>query len=254
MQGFTIISKEVGKAKRYKGVFVFNSFMLVFNTFIQLFIYQIFIKANQNPTLWRDTILYVCLSNVIGITCSLYRIPEFSENIFDGSYVRYSIRPIKYTSQFFFMELGESINGLLISTPLLILLLLFIRKYSYHAHIFLFFISFIFAIILSILMTNFFFSITVFTLKNSGPRALIQGISSLLSGSLIPLFFWPQKLIEYIQYLPFALIINGPIEVFLGSQNGVPIIEGQIIWIIIFIAIHYCFTEQILANQKHIGG
>lgn len=185
---------------------------------------------------------------------SIYRVPEFSHKIIDGSYAVYSIRPISYITQFSLIEFGECLNGIIIGLPLFFITILISIYNNINLYIFKTFLVTIFSIILSILMTINMYSITIFTKKNSAPRALFQGISSLLSGSLIPLLLWPEKISRLVKILPFALIINAPIEVSLGNKSVLGTVMFQLIWIFIFLVINKVFIEKVLSKQEHIGG
>ncbi|MGL5438951.1 MAG: ABC-2 family transporter protein [Filifactoraceae bacterium] len=248
-----IVKKEICKGKSFWKTYVLNSVFILMNTIIQILIYSVFFQSSGDDELWKKTVIYLLMASIVGMTSSLYRIPEFSECIYDGSFIKYSVRPIKYWVQFFLMEVGASILSVMLVIPVIILIVGFLFVNAIKIQIVKFVISLILAIILSILMTNSIYSLTQITLKNSAPRALLQGVAGLLSGSLVPLIFWPSQF-GIVKYLPFALIVNAPIEVLLGTQDIIKIAGIQSLWIGIFIVINGCFSEKILSRQQHIGG
>jgi len=65
---------------------------------------------------------------------------------------------------------------------------------------------------------------------------------------------WFSKNIQFIQYLPFASIVNTPIQLLFGSQNGNNLMLCQIIWILLFYVLDLIISEKILKFQRHIGG
>jgi ABC-2 type transport system permease protein len=42
----------------------------------------------------------------------------------------------------------------------------------------------------------------------------------LLSGQLVPLVYWPEGLRDIVVWLPFAGLVQTPVEVFLGKASG----------------------------------
>lgn len=253
MEYMRIIWTQIYKVKLFWRIYLLNFSLILANMVIQLFVLHIFIQSANSYDLWNNTVIYVMMAGVLGITSSLYRVPEFSESIYTGEFVRYSVRPMKYWIQFFFMELGESSLGILMVAPIFLFMNMYRTFHSLNLQVMLFVATFFLSMILSILFTNSIYALTQFTLKNSAPRALLQGISGLLSGSLVPLMFWPDKL-EIVKYLPFALIINGPIEVLLGRGNHWIVLLGQSIWIMFFLVVNDRLSERTLARQRHIGG
>lgn len=244
----------LNRIKHYKVLNIMNIGFIVINSLIQLVFYKMFFNEYQNNNLWSEIIIYVFFAGYLGLIMSIYRVPEFSHKISDGSYSAYSIRPISYVNQFSLMEFGESINNIIVGLPL-ILIILFISVYkNINLNILGGILVSFFSIILSIKFTITFYSLTIFTKKNNGPRALFQGITSLLSGSLVPLILWPENLSRLVKVLPFALIINSPIEVSLGNTSLLKTLVLQIIWIVFFGLINKIITEKILCKQEHIGG
>lgn len=254
MKYIAFIKANLNKIKHYKVLNILNVCFVIIGLLMQLAVYDIFINSNNNIDLWPKILVYVFLAGYLNIIMSIYRVPEFSNKITDGSYAVYSIRPISYVAQFSLIEFGESLNGMIIGLPLFLITISIAIYKNIHLYILQTLLIMIFSIILSILMTINMYSITIFTKKNSAPKALFQGLSSLLSGSLVPIILWPEKLSRMVKVLPFALIINAPIEVSLGNQSVLETVILQLIWIIIFLITNKVFIERILSKQEHIGG
>lgn len=237
--------------KNYKRMYFFAFLMIFVNVFLQLSV----IYAFQN-NIHSDfkIIIYVVFSSYISITSSIYRTPIFSDKIINGDYIVYAIRPLRYISQFIFEELSFSVSFGLIYSFIPIVCALFFLNSGIYLNYIIFLISYILSLILATEFTIFIYSLTVFTQKNSAIKALFHSVCALLSGSMIPIVFLPDAYIRIIQYLPFASIVNTPIQLLFGSQNGNNLMLCQIIWILLFYVLDLIISEKILKFQRHIGG
>jgi ABC-2 type transport system permease protein len=91
-------------------------------------------------------------------------------------------------------------------------------------------------------IVNFFLdlimaTITFWTMEIFGVQLMVQFISSLLSGSLVPLFFFPGILQQIALALPFAAIYNAPLSIYIGKVSGTGIlttIGSQAVWALVF--------------------
>jgi ABC-2 type transport system permease protein len=103
-------------------------------------------------------------------------------------------------------------------------------------------IAFVVAIVLGFIV-NFFLdlmmaTITFWTMEIFGVQLMVQFISSLLSGSLVPLYFFPAGLLQQIALAsPFAAIYNAPLSIYIGKVAGVQILGMlgfQLFWAVMF--------------------
>lgn len=244
----------LNRVKHYKALNIMNTVSIIFNSLIQVVFYKMLFNDHQNNVLWSEVLIYVFFAGYLGLIMSIYRVPEFSNKISDGSYSAYTIRPISYISQFSLIEFGESINNIIVGFPLILIVLLISIYKNIKLSILEGILVSFFSMILSIKLTIAFYALTIFTKKNNGPRAIFQGITSLLSGSLVPLILWPENALRFVKILPFALIINSPIEVSLGNASLLKTLVLQLTWITFLGLINKIITERILCKQEHIGG
>jgi ABC-2 type transport system permease protein len=66
-----------------------------------------------------------------------------------------------------------------------------------------------------------------------GPYVLGLAVSNLLSGLAIPLVFFPGALGDVLRALPFASMLQAPIDVYLGEELGgstVGVLALQAVW------------------------
>lgn len=244
----------IKKIKHFKFLYVSDTIFTIIGAILQLVVLSVYINPTINSLIWEQLLVYVFLSSYIGHVVSLFRVPEFAEKIINGNYAVYALRPVSYCTQFFFIEVGESLRGAITGVILFAISLSIIILRYQSFRILEFLLTFILSIILSTMLSITFFSLTVVTKKEQAPKAIFQCISSLLSGSLLPLILWPENLVKYLKFTPFALIINAPIEVGLGTQTFQTVFLFQLFWLFIFgLGIQF-IVEKILSHQEHIGG
>ena len=77
-------------------------------------------------------------------------------------------------------------------------------------------------------------TITFWTMEIFGVQIMVQFIASLLSGSLVPLYFFPQGWVQQLLLSsPFAALYNAPLSIWIGKYQGAQIGEAlivQLVW------------------------
>ncbi|WP_074788493.1 ABC-2 family transporter protein [Austwickia chelonae] len=106
------------------------------------------------------------------------------------------------------------------------------------------------ALAASIVVT--FYILTVFTKRDSGPRAILQGFSALLSGQLVPLAFWPASL-TWVSHQPFAYVADQPARVFIGSAAMTSVVITQMLWTAFFCLIGSIAAERHFRLREAVG-
>ncbi|WP_032120520.1 ABC-2 family transporter protein [Clostridium amazonitimonense] len=203
----------------------------------------------------KQTIIYVIISSAISNVIAVNKVPEFAQNIKNGKVLKYLIRPVNLFNQIILQEIGNCLIDLIQIIPIGIgAFCINLYFYNYVGNGLQLCVSLSLSIILSILMTNVFFSITFVTMNYSGAKALLQGVNALLSGSLVPLILWPQHLSMILKWSPFALIVDAPIQIFLGLQSFYTVLGLQIIWCIIFYLIGQVLFLKLPVHCEYAGG
>lgn len=239
------------RLSKYKKLYVVNLIFSILSCLLKIAFIKIF-SYNIQLAEYLDLITYSIATVFLSSVVSLYRIPEFSECFADGTFVKYSIRPFSYFSQLFYGEFGESLVNLIAFFPLLLISIIHMAFYNInYTNIIEFFITFLLSIVLSILVINNFYSLTVITTKNNAPRALLQGIASLVSGSLLPLYIFPEGIQKVFYLMPFAYIIGSPIQILLGKAELLNVLKNQLFWIVVLLFINICITEKIYAKLNN---
>lgn len=103
-----------------------------------------------------------------------------------------------------------------------------------------FVVSVVLAVCVSFAM-RFILNLAAFWLLDyRGVGALVSGVWTVLSGFAIPIAFFPGGLGLVAQALPFAAVIQVPIDVFLGKYGGIELLAmlaGQLGWALALLAL-----------------
>jgi len=84
-----------------------------------------------------------------------------------------------------------------------------------------------------------------------------NAVINILSGALLPLWFMPQPVLDFIKFTPFDSIFFTPVQLYLGQLNGADILFNfarQIIWIVILYFIGDIFWKRGLKKLVVQGG
>ncbi|MFB6245269.1 MAG: ABC transporter permease [Candidatus Nanohaloarchaea archaeon] len=191
-------------------------------------------------------ISYIVLAQVINSSISMGIEQWFGYKIRQGTIVNELKRPVSLFSQAYLHEVGwQSFDTLLKSVPLLVIGVAFTGleipgMYNFAA--FLISVVLSFHLMLALALST---SMLVFWTKtDSGVRFTRSTIVSFLSGVVFPLYLLPEGLKEIFYVLPFHLVVDGPINIFLMQTTGSAITDmllQQLMWIGIFFA-----TSQLL--------
>ena len=124
-------------------------------------------------------------------------------------------------------------------------------------NILMYFISSILSMILTFYY-SYFFGLLSFKITNMwGLSQIMQAITRLISGALIPLSFFPEVVGKIFNILPFSSMISTPTLIYLGKLNGLELIKGiliQVIWVLIFIAISKWIWNKLIKQLTILGG
>lgn len=89
--------------------------------------------------------------------------------------------------------------------------------------------------------------------------ALIQvkkHLIRLLSGSIIPLWFFPDWLREILEFLPFAYLYQLPLSIYIGKFDETSLVRGmlvQFVWLIILLVL-FLFLQRRVTKKVMIQG
>jgi ABC-2 type transport system permease protein len=105
---------------------------------------------------------------------------------------------------------------------------------------------------------GFLVSLTAFWLVDTrGPAQLAVLVMQFFSGAIVPVSFFPGALHALAGVLPFASILQLPIEVFLGLHSGLglaAVLARQLLWVIVLMSLNELVAARALRRVVVQGG
>ena len=216
-----------------------DSFFCIFGIFIRLGFISVFFQSkghglllllNQN----KQIVIYVIISEIISSFINFNYVPNFAEQVISGHFDRYYCIPIEIFKQIFCETFASLTSRVVHVFPIILMLLVYLLNSFAPVLLLSFSISVFFSCFIYCLMSIFFFSFTVVFRHYNAVKALIAALSSLFSGSLVPLMLWPDSLYLFVKWSPFAMLINAPIQILLGNMQLLDIVLAQSLWMFLF--------------------
>ena len=211
--------------------------------FIRVMIFQAFyLSTNQTmPMSSSDTITYIWLGQAFLLLVPWNMDKELMAVIRTGNVAYELLRPLDCYWYWFTKAIAfRTAPVVLRAIPLFILAIPFFNM-GLPPDIFAlgaFFITLIFAVILSSAITVFFNNSLFWTISGQGLHRLLPSTVMMLSGLIIPLPLFPDWLQNIIRILPFRGIIDSPFRFYIGHLRFTELPEvliHQLIWIVIIV-------------------
>ena len=189
-------------------------------------------RPNVGPMPLEMVLTYTLIAEVFAEQLALRT--TLNEAIWDGTLVVRFLRPMGLVRQLSAEMLGRwAVDFTFFSLPLLLLAPLMgvdPRPASPAAGL-MFGLSLILAVLVGLALEMFFGALTV---GLEQPVWLVEwmrkGIAGLLSGSLLPLAFYPWGLGNVFSWLPFAATAWAPLAIFTGTGNPYALLASQLLW------------------------
>lgn len=188
------------------------------------------IDAEINGFTYRDMIAYVVLTTVFGfVTYNNDTLWNINTDIKKGTVGNYLIKPISYRGKFAATSLGaylmmHGMFGLPLYTAALLTLsaLGFLPNVTFpafFAHLGLFLLAGLCASLLNDTIAYIFGVLCFYTSAGWGLNSLKETLVSFLSGTLLPLAFFPAGLREVVRWMPFAGMSQNPVLILMMKYD-----------------------------------
>ena len=238
-----------------------DGLMLAVTYYLWRAIYESSTSEVINGFTMNEMIIYVIISFLTMLITSVDISYPIAEEVKNGSIAVNLIRPISYEKRMFFQGLGNVFYNFVV---------IFIIAFSVTVYLsFRFFGSigigrilvYLLSIILGVFISFYFsyiFGLISFKITNMWGLSQVMGaISNLLSGTLIPIVFFPEILQKLFNFLPFGSMIYTPTMIYLGKLTGVDMIKSliiQAVWIFILIGIAKLMWKTLIKKLTILGG
>ena len=208
-----------------------------------------------------DTMLtYTVISSMISVVLITNVEWRITDSVQTGAIAIDLMRPVNIFLVFFAENLG-SVTALFFQNllPIFIIGSLFIKlpvpRSAYE------FMLFLISLVLAFFI-NWYLSVIfgMFSFKVIEMSALIQvkkHLVRLLSGSMIPLWFFPNWLRSVLEILPFPYIYQLPLSIYVGHYTSESLVRGliiQILWVMVLFLIETRLEKQAIKHVMVQGG
>lgn len=227
---------------------------------IQISVWSSLLSSGNNDISIDQMLNYLILTIIItNLTVSNVG-QKIADKVNDGSIIADFMRPVNIKYYLWAEDIGQNIFKLLfIAVPTIVVTVLFyqVALPSDLIHLSLFIVSLLFAVIISFHI-QFILGLFAFWLQNPWYISWFHSaFYTLFSGSVVPLWFYPDTLYNVSLLLPFRLIIFEPINIFLGKNSytdNLKILAIQLAWIILLVLIQRFVWLRAERNVTINGG
>jgi ABC-2 type transport system permease protein len=209
---------------------------------------------------FNQTFLYITVASTLIVLMKTWLDWEISYQITEGSIIMSLVKPLNYQWQLVSMSAGFSLTNLVAITIPSLLFLVFIFRIPIEVGIgFLFFpLALVFSFLLSTTF-DFIIGLTSFYTESIwGISTTKEIIITFLSGSLIPLQFFPETAQRILQLLPFQAMYHLPLMMLTEPNQELLVyfrmLAVQLFWIGIVMVLARAFYKQASKVLRVSGG
>jgi ABC-2 type transport system permease protein len=197
----------------------------------------------------RDAVTYVWLAQALIMTVSIFGWEELALRIRDGSIATDLSRPLSPLRYWLAFDLGRAPYHLVFRglPPFVVGSLVFSLRYPSPGRAAAFALSVLLAIVVSLGFRFLYNTAAFWILDHRGVMRLAITASLFFSGMILPLAFFPVWLRTLAHALPFASILQVPIDVYLGKQSGLPLLGAlaeQAAWALVLLGLAQLALSQ----------
>lgn len=239
----------------------------VIGAFVAFYLWKAVFDSSANPVLHDFTLSDMTFYIIIGFLTNLLTKSDTSfmigDEVKDGSIVMRLLRPVHFAMSYLFTELGFKVMVFLsVGLPFLLgvgILQIYQGQSVFQvlAHLLVYLISLIMAYLMNFYF-NICFGFTAFVFKNLwGSNLLKNSVVAFLSGSLIPLAFFPSLVSKILSFLPFSSLVYAPVMMFIGKYNAHETLGAlglQLFWLVFFIGLSQLVWRAVQGHLTVQGG
>lgn len=252
-------TNNVYRAKIYLSLT--SSFMFLL---VQYFFWKALYTPSENHHLitFESMVTYLVLARCVSILfLDLGYMHAIREDIRSGDIINHLTRPYNYMFRYMSEVLGRYLSSLLfVIVPMFLLCVLLFNftppksVESLLAGILFLGLSFIIYFLI-----NFIIGLSIFWIQDSNGLIPIiaWSIYEVASGSLIPLWYFPEAAKIILNFLPFKFSVDVPIKIYLGQLSAGQIsynVLHAFLWIVVLYALQSFIWKKALQKLNIQGG
>lgn len=228
---------------------------------MEILVFHSFYRSNPDvfPMELTATSSYIWMQQAfLALFMTWFLENDVFDSIVNGNVAYELCRPISIYNMWFSRSMATRLSkAVLRCFPILIFAALLpspygLEKPSDLTAAFWFFITMILGFLVTVALCMLAYILCFFTISPMGVRMVFVSLTEFLTGSVLPIPFFPDKLRRILELLPFASMQNVPLRVYSGDLAGTAMKEAillQIFWLIVLVlggkALTYAALKQI---------
>ncbi len=233
---------------------------------MNILMYHAFYESDPTafPMSLEATVSYIWLQQALLLLYAAWLIEhEIFDDILSGNVVYELCRPIDIYDMWFSRSVANRLSrASLRCAPILIVAAVLPSGYGISApasamHFMLFLLTGALGFFVTVAIFMLVYVLSFYTISPSGLRILVTSVVEFFAGAIIPLPFFPEKIREIFELLPFAAMQNVPLRVYSASMS-VPQMQRaialQVFWLVVLVMTGKCLCSAALKRMSVQGG
>ena len=212
---------------------------------MNILVYRAFYETDAEafPMSFRATATYIWLQQAFLALFAAWMLEnEIFENIMNGNVAYEMCRPVSIYNMWFSRSMGNRLSRAVLRCLPILLFAAFlpapfgIGKPASTEHFILFLITMLLGLGVTVAFFMMIYGLTFFTISPNGLRILITSMVEFFAGGIIPIPFFPDKIRNVLELLPFASMQNVPLRIYSGSMGTAETVKAitlQAIWLFV---------------------
>lgn len=248
----------------YRGTIWLWMLVDVFQFTMMVFLWKSVYQFNDviSGFTFKEMLIYFLLTNLFYVFTEVDAVFAMSEEIKEGRISLYLVKPISYKVRLFTEIIGRAMGILLLMVPIalmmgIVLTLIFDIVWSISMIQVLIALLYVPLIFMMMFEFSFFFGTLVIHTSNEFGLVIFMSVfTRVVSGQLIPLSFYPQYLLNILQYIPFRFISYPPLVLLNKVSINDAIIGLAVLaaWVVGFKIINHFVYKTSIKKMVVFGG
>lgn len=212
--------------------------------FMEIMMFNAFYEADPSafPMSLEATVAYVWLQQAfLAIFMPWMMENEIFENIMNGNVVYELVRPVSIYNMWFARTTAVRLSrAVLRCMPILLVAGFLPAPFRMTLPVdgravVLFLLTMVLGTLVTVSVCMLIYVLAFYTVSPEGLRILFMSSAEFLSGAVIPLPFFPEKIQRFLEMTPFGAMQNVPLRIYSGSMNSAEIGRAiclQIFWLV----------------------
>ncbi len=229
--------------------------------FMEIMIFRAFYRADPAsfPMSFSATVSYLWLQQAfLALFAAWMMENEIFDSIVDGNIAYELCRPVDLYNMWFSRSIATRLSrAVLRCFPILIVAAFLPKPYGITppaspGHFLLFLVTMILGLLMTVSLCELIYILAFFTISPAGLRLMFDSAADFFAGALIPLPFFPEKMRQVMELLPFASMQNVPLRIYGGSMTGYEMQKAVFLQVFWLAAITFTGKVLCLLAQRRV--